>query len=489
MTHFAAILMAAALVGPAASADVIRLPDGRLVHGTIVAFDEGGGITVERVDTGGVVTFRWEHLPDDEVARIKAERGFTGDDVEPYLVPVVHLVMKNGSTETGMLVRDGRSDVYTLRRRGGVETVPRQYVRRVEPGEAEGLEVYERDELYDVLLEDLGTPTDVAGHFAVAVATQGAGLFERAREHYRAVAELDPAFKADLVGARIERMGIKIEDAAETAVLAEVRNRLYRRAYDSALEMVREFLADYPTSRQLGDAVELEQEILRERRADYGAKMVADYFSFLGKVVGAIARDEELGLEAAVELVEGTVHDEILTRISNVYGMEVDELGELWLERRPGSIRTRNYGTGTFILGEQRALDFEVGREAPEELVVDEVVADDEELADRIERLKKEQLAKQEERRSSSRQASLADVGVSPDEWWAEVPRDEREAWLVAYYAEFSGRLELVRARPRDCRICGATGQEQVQNEKGEYVDVVCRTCKGLRYERLVSFR
>lgn len=489
MPHALLAGFAALALSLPAAADVIRLPDGRLVHGTIVAFDEGTGITVERVDTGGVVTLRWEHLPDEEVARIKADRGFTGDDVEPYLVPVVHLVMKNGSTETGMLVQDGRSDVYTLERRGAVETVPRQYVRRVEPGTAEGLEVYGPDALYEVLLADLGTPTDVAGHFRVAVAAEGAALFERAKEHYQAVAELDEGFKTDLVAMRIERMDVKIEDAAETAVLSEIRNRLYRKKHASALEMVRAFQEEYPTSRQLGDAVELEQEILRERRAFYGAKMVADYFSFLGKVIGEIARNDDLGIEGAVELVEADVHGELIARLSRSYGMSEEELAEMWLERRPGSVRTRNYGTGTFILGEERALDFEVGEDAPDELVAEVVVEEDLDLAARLEQLRKEQLAEREARKSSSRSRALQDVGPTPDEWWTQTPRAEREDWLVAYYAEHSGHLLVVRARPRECRISEGTGVIQVLNEKGEYEFVTCPTCKGLKYERLLSFR
>ncbi len=482
-------IMALSLLGARASADVVRLPDGRLVHGTIVDFDEGSGFTLERVDTGGVVTFRWEHLPPDEVARIKADRGFTGEDAEPYLVPVVHLIMKNASTESGILVQNGRSDVYTLLRRGSEESFPRQYVQRVEPGTAEGLAMYRPEALYDLILAELGTPTDVAGHFNVAKAAEGAGLFARAGEHYRAVQELDPGFKSDLVEGRIERMAIKVEDASETAVLAEVRNRLYRKKHNSALEMVRAFQDDYPMSRQLGDAVTLEQEILRERRTFFLGKMVADYFSFLGKAIGDVARDADLGIEAAVELVETSIHDELIARLSKNYSLPEEDLAEMWGERRPGSVRTRNYGTGTFILGEERALDFEVGEDAPDELVAEVVIEEDEDLAARIERLKQEQAEKREARRTSSRRNSLEDVGPTPDEWWGQTPRDEREAWLVAYYAEHSGHLEIVRARPRNCRLCDTTGTIQVLNEKGEYTYVVCPTCKGLKYERLLSFR
>ena len=47
------VLMALLAVTPA---DIVRLADGRLVHGTIVDFDEGTGFTLVRADTGGRAT-------------------------------------------------------------------------------------------------------------------------------------------------------------------------------------------------------------------------------------------------------------------------------------------------------------------------------------------------------------------------------------------------------------------------------------------------
>src|SRR5262245_52978151 len=217
-------LLALALLAPPSLAEIVRLADGTLVHGEISDFDEASGFTLHRADNGGTVRLRWENLMPSEVQRLKEARGFTGEDPVPFMVNVVHLLMKNGTTETGVLVDDGKSDVYTLRRRNGTDSFPRGYVRAVETGKVDGQEVFAPDDLYAELLAELGRPSTAAQHFTVAVACEGAGLYQHALEHYQAVQQLDPALKKELIAARLPRVQIKIEDRVETAALDEIRN-------------------------------------------------------------------------------------------------------------------------------------------------------------------------------------------------------------------------------------------------------------------------
>jgi len=60
-----AVLCLAAALAPPAAAEIVRLKDGTLLHGDIVSFDEATGFRLHRVDTGGEVSLRWEHLPPD----------------------------------------------------------------------------------------------------------------------------------------------------------------------------------------------------------------------------------------------------------------------------------------------------------------------------------------------------------------------------------------------------------------------------------------
>ena len=476
-----------AVLATSAAAEIVKLRDGSLVHGTITEFDEASGFTVRRVDTGGELRLRWEHLPPDEVRRIKASRGFTGEEAEPWMVDVVHLVMRNGTTETGVLVEGGPPSSYRLRRRGVEDSFPRGQVRTVEPGQVEGLEVYSPEDLYREIVAVLGAPTDAVGQLALAIACEGAKLYEAARDHFLAVRELDPALKSELVATRLAQIAIKIEDAAETAELDEVRSRLYRKQFEQARELAASFRQRYPASRQQGELVVLEGEIDRGKREHFGRRIVGDYFDLLERHANELARDDGVTLDVVRQLCEEGIHAEIVAQLAKDYVMTEDGVQVLWDRRSGGSVRTSSYSDGTFILGKDKALDF--GRFDTEEETVDPEVASEDQFDDLVEKVKKQREALAQQRRASSRGNALADNGPNPDEWWAAADTDTRRRWILSYYAEFSAALRVIEAKPRSCRRCDATGIVQGTNDKGEIVELGCPVCKGLRQERIVRAR
>ncbi len=483
-----AVLLALLLLAPGAAADIVRLLDGTLLHGEITDFDEASGFTLLRVDNGGRVRLRWEHLPPAEVERIKASRGFTGEEPRPFLVNVVHLLMKNGTTETGVLVDGGPADAYTLRRRNGTDSFPRAYVRSVETGRADGQEIFAPDELYAELVAELGAPATAAQHFAVAVACEGAGLYQHALEHYEAVQQLDPALKKELIAARLPRIRIKIEDRVETAALDTIRNRLSKNEFDAALALVAEFRGQFPASRQLGDLAALEGQVSQRRRDHYGARVISDYHSFLGKTLNEIARRDGMSLGAAMEVLDSSLHAGVVDRLAAAYHMTPEGIEELWKQRQGGSVRTSSYGTGTFILGEKKALNW-VGAEEPADEPPAAATPGQDDLQKRIEEALKKREEEAKKRAAKSASEKDLSAGLTADEWWAGNSTDDRVRWLTSYYAEFSGHLVVLRAKPRNCRICNATGYIDGLNEKGEVIQVTCTTCKGLKVERLVNYR
>lgn len=483
------LLLALPGLAPAVLVEVVRLKDGTLVHGEIQEFDEGTGFTLHLADTGGVVKLRWENLSPQEVRRIKESRGFTGEDSQPYLVNVVHLVMHNGTTETGVLVDDGRRDVYTLKRRNGTDSFPRQYVGSVQAGKAEGLAIYAPQDLYQLILDEQGALSDAADHLRVAVECEGAGLYEQALEHYQLVQQLDPQLKADLIATRIARARIRIEDRAETAVLDDIRNRLYKNQFDEALALCEQFKQTYPSSRQLGDLAKLQADVGRRRKDHYADRIVSDYYSFLGKSLGEIARKDGMTLGVALESLDTAVHEEVLSKLAAAYNMSATSVAQMWAGRQGGSVRTSSYGTGTFILGKQKALNW-VGVDdgSPDEAPAADA-GGDENLEDRIEKLLKKRQDEAAKRAKESAAGQELSEGITPDEWWTAATTDDRAHFLMAYYAEFSKQLNLVRTKPRDCRVCLGLGSIEVMNDKGEVEARTCLTCKGLKVERLVNYR
>ncbi len=471
--------------------EILTLRDGRLVHGTITDFDEASGITLERADTGGLIRLKWEHLQSSEVKRIKAARGFTGEAPEAFLVDVVHLVLKNGTTESGLRVDEEREDFYTLRRRSGTDSFPKHYVQSVEPGRMNGLEIYAPNELYQVLQAARGLPLDALSHFNMAVACEGAGLYDRAGEHYAEVVRLDAGFKPELLVARLDRIAVKIEDAAETLILDDIRKLLYRRKFGVAADSARGFMLEYPESRQLGDATALAAEIQRRKQEHHARGMISDYYSLLEDRVQGLARDKELGLDVARETLEDFLHREVLSELGSSYELVEETVLGLWAERSGGSMRSHSYGTGTFILGKQKALDF--GRTDDEDRQAaepgDELDAE-EEFADLVEQVKKQRARKAARRQSAgSTGLNLDDEGPTAEQWWERAESDDRYRWLMAYFAEFAEAVRVVETRGRPCRLCDSDGFLEGLNQDREPVRTTCPSCKGLKFERLVRYR
>ncbi|RKY19164.1 MAG: hypothetical protein DRQ55_11325 [Planctomycetota bacterium] len=482
-----AVVLLAALSLALPAAEIVRLVDGSLVHGEITSFDEATGITLERVDTGGVLTLVWGHLPPDEVKRIKASRGFTGEEAAPWMVDVVHLIMRNGTTETGVLQPESDVTAYVLRRRGSSDRFPRSSVRSVEPGKVEGLSVLSAEELYLAIVASLGAPSDAPAHLELAIACEGAKLYDAARDHFLTVRELGPGLKAELVASRLSRIAIKLEDAVETADLDDIRSAIYRRQFELARERAAAFAQTYPESRQRGELMALEVEIDHRKREHFARKVVGDYFGALEGHLKQLSRDSSLSLDVARDLLENSLHQEILDDLAEAYVMTPEAVAQLWEQRRGGSVRTASYGQGTFLLGKSKALDFGRFDQADEE--VDPADELEEDFDDLVAKVKKQREALAQQRTTAARGGGLDEVGPTPDEWWEAAEGDARRSWMAAYYAEFSGAIHVIEAKPRDCRRCDAGGYIEGTNEKSEPVLLTCPVCKGLKRERVVRAR
>lgn len=486
----AALLALAAAAAPAT--EIVRLRDGTLVHGHIVEFDEPTGFVLEKVTDGGRLPLRWEHLPPAEVRRIKASRGFTGEGPEPWLVDVVHLLLSNGTTETGVPVDRDDRQAWWLHRRGSTDAIPRRHVVQVETGRVPGLSVYTPDELYAVIVDARGVPQDASGHFALALQCEGAGLWSAAAEHYDAAAQLDPGHRPELLAVRRRRVAIKLEDAVETAALDEIRQRLVRGQFEQAAQGVEAFRGRFPESRQLGELAQLETEIVTRRRQHLGQRVVPDYHALLDKRLQLMARDASVTLDVAEQVLTGPLHADLLATLGERYDLLPESVDELWDGRRGGSMRSSSYGTGTFILGRERALRF--GR-FEEEAAAGGVAATagveaGDDFAALVEKVKRQRAEREAERASRRRGGdALSDEGPTPDGWWRAAATDERLAWMTAYYAEFSGELRVVEARGRECRHCEGSGAVEGLNERGEVERRTCGVCKGLKAERLVRYR
>jgi hypothetical protein len=175
--------------------------------------------------------------------------------------------------------------------------------------------------------------------------------------------------------------------------------------------------------------------------------------------------------------------------------VEEDALRQLWLEREPGRWRLASYGYGTWLLGEDKALE---GMEEEEEEAPVAVTAKDQEREELEQRIKRF-LENQELRRSAKSSQDKQDDRAAA---WKAISSTARSQWILAYYAESSGDMEVKpRVAFRACRECGGRGVREVvvtgdartrrgENQSGSGLHKVeCPSCRGLGVIRRIYYR
>ncbi len=475
------------LAGQIGSADVIRLKNGIELHGTLVSFDAEVGIVVERCDNGGIVALRWEHIVDTDAEEIKTAHGYGNMEVETISIRATRMLLDNGTYVTGVRVEPSRPGIVTLHRMGKDYDYLHDRIRNVETVEVEAQEIYTGQELYDRKV-GAAPPETALEHFKAGVYCEAIAFYSRALEHFRMAAALDPMFKPKATAHKIEQIEIKQIEQEATRYLAEIRNRLYRKKFSRALEMCETFVRTFPFSRQKGELEALRAKILVKRRAHYQQLILTDYFTMIDRVAAEVAREDGLSLGDALAYARDEMCFDIKEMLARQYGMKIEEIEELWKNRKGGGLRTATYGTATFILGEQAHLLPAEAREPERKEKKNDPLTVDEKLKQKIEAIKKKR-DEHAKRRVSTAQPPDA-IGQSPEQWWRNSKVEWKKQLVCAFYAEQSGDVHVRRVRLRKCASCEGKGWFYYfpRGEDTKTRDP-CLVCKTLAIVRVVYYR
>lgn len=481
-----AAMVLSAFFGLSASGEIIRLKNGVELHGEVLEFDAERGVVVQRYDNGGVVELLWEHILEQDVEKLKVARGYGGMEAEPILIRAKRLLLASGDYVIGVQVESSRPGVLTLHRNGKNYDFLQSQVRDIESVEVEAQEVYTAQELYDQKVQE-SLPETALDHFKLAVFCESVAFYERALEHYTLAVEQDPDFKPDVVAQKIEQMQVKQSEADATALLNDIRNRLYKKQFAKAFTMCDTFEETYPDSRQMGELEKLRGRIAKKRHDHFKQKILTDYFSYMDRIAYKVAQNRELELEDALAYARDEMGADVINKLSEVYVMEVEEVTELWQNRRGGRSRTSTYGTGTFILGEEAKDIPETEAEEEGEEEAEQPATLDEKLKKKIEAIKKER-AKQVGKKRSRLQ--LDDIGQTPDQWWRNSPTEDRQQFVICFFAEKSGEVKVQRVKFRSCHSCAGKGWfEYFSASEEEQRREPCPVCKTLGIVRIVTYK
>lgn len=491
-----------ALTGPAPAllpepaipteATLFRLRSGGILWGAI---DEHAAeqVTVRRLDTGGLVRLPWNLLDSTQELDLRRRFGYVDTAAEEIMIPGQKLVLHDGNELVGLLLAPIGDDL-VIKEASGPRRVKRSLVDHIARVEVAALDVYSKDELY---LDESAKidETSAQAHYELAEYCERIFDFAHALEHYDKAAELDPTFMADELPNIVARMEVKAQQQEQLELLGEIDRLGRRRLYQKALEMLAEFDATYPDSPLRANRLKIQSKI-EDAREKYVRDSVVrlKWYSWMDRLAAKAARLPSY--EGALAFVDETMSEEIarnVTEDARRYWPEVeaDQVRQLWLERKPGRWRHASYGHATWLLGEDDAK-----KGGPEAIVKDaeegnsrDAARDD--LEKKIERfIKNQQIAKRAKR--SEQEANEL------ESYWLGMSHASRRAWLLAYYVENSGELE-VNPKPhlQNCPTCAGQGFREIMytgsgsgnQGSGGIRREMCETCQGVAVIRRVHFR
>jgi tetratricopeptide (TPR) repeat protein len=482
---------AAATDAPVAT--MLRLRDGTIQWGGILNHDPDG-ITFVRIENGGQVRLPWSVMSPDQEEELRLKYGYVDLSTEEVMLPADRLVLVDGSEVIGLII-DRTADALIVKRAGTTAIVPKNRISAASTTIlVPARELYSKEELYNRELARIA-PDDAETNFKLGEYCERILDFPHATQHYTKAQELDPKFRPADVKVALVRSAEKAKAQDQLDYLAQVDLLLARKKYDEALARADAFKDKFPESQLIADAKHKHDRIIKAREREVSERVQNSWYAWAGRLARAAAL--KMTLEQAMVYLDDGMKRDILERVTKdaqrlSKEATPDVVRKLWLGRHKVHWYHASYGYGTFLLGKDAALKGEQP-DAPKTALneKDKARADLEQKIQRF--LQNQEIA----RKAQSKEEQKDDREAV----WKEIGAEGRTQWILAYYAENSGDMELMKKPFLDnCRECGGTGTRDIivsggngakaaQGKDTSMQTIECPTCHGLGRIRRISYR
>lgn len=477
-----------------AALEMLRLRDGRVLWAQI-ADHNPERFVVERLDNGGVATLPWSFLDPSQELELKRRYGYVEIELEELTVDASVIPIVDGTELIGV-IELATDDTLHIKSETGLLVLPRSRVAgTITSTRVPARDIYSRQELYEKQRGDFALDLLGTGQVAIDANLELATYCERILDYIKAVEHYEAALSLGADDEQIEaRLGLaqrRAEAQSQVDALDQI-DRLRRQSrFPEAVLQLDVFVSTWPASPVLDEWAALNQRILSDREKD-ALRLTRDrWFYWLSRAVRDAAKD--LDYEQAQAYAEEQLGQVILARVT-------EDVQKLWPEASPTEVRdmfmrrerprTRGatFGIGTFLLGKERATAKPDDDADDEESGAPLSALDQQrkELQDRLE-------GYLENRRRQSGGGSAGQATVDPAQFWLSWSVSGRTQWMTAYYAEFSGDLEFLRATVEPHSECGGTGYLEIigvnaggGNQRRLVPDPACG---GVGVKRRVKFR
>ncbi|MFY9344532.1 MAG: hypothetical protein WAT39_18715 [Planctomycetota bacterium] len=488
---FLLVPLALALPG---TAQTVQLADGRVLLAEVEAGSATGeGMRVKRLDNGGTLDLRWEHLSPASALAWKRKFDLVGDEQEEITVPanVVDYVV-NGVKQSliGRYAQEGDHIVVTVK--GVPYKIPRSDLRSVRNIQAPVANVLTREEFRTELQTSVKPGSDADKHMVIADQLMRARDYDGAGEALQEAKKLGNSKspqQLDTMLAKVQRFKDAKKELDALDEIRVTRNRGDTVNFEKGTRLIAQFEKDFPQTRL---KAEFDSEVRRFKEArnrHYTIQVAEQWRRSVALVAEKAVADGSLTLEAAKDYATNKMTDDIVTRLVTVLKLDATEIKQLWGQRKDNPVGKRtetfSYGVGSWVLGAEAILKSTATGKDLDKQNKDKAGSAGNAQDNAFQKALKQALEKR--RLAMQNQGQGGQQQQTDEDWWREAERVERISWLRAYYAEFGGQLVVTFATVSPCISCYGEGTVPEIGGDGKMIRNKCFLCQGTKWLR--SFR
>ncbi|HZN39088.1 MAG TPA: hypothetical protein VFD82_09805 [Planctomycetota bacterium] len=476
------------LLAGLAAAQTVQFADGRVLLATVENAD-GQGLRVKRLDNGGTLDLRWDHLSAACALAIKQSFDLVGENQDEALVrcdEVAYLLNGSRQTQIGKIVETTATEV-VVQTKGVTYRVPKASLVAVRSVEVPVTQVFTKDEYYAQRLAALQPGQSSDKHMLLAEELIKVRDYDHAAEHLTKAKELGNSKNPPHLDALLQRLARFKEAAKELKLLEEIqaaRSRAKPLDFEKGVKLIAQFEKDFPQTK-LKAEFDKEKDRFTKARTKVLSQLVADSFRRSIQFVAEKKLAEEgTTLQAAREYAESKMTDDIVAKLVAQLKLEAAEIKQLWTDRANYPVGKRSehfsYGIGSWVLGEEKILkDTDQSKAAkPDPAAAGPATTGSD--AEKYKKLVREAY----ERRRADAQGEQGGKQLTEEDWWRGALPAERNSWLRAYYAEFGGQLVLTYRSVERCMSCYALGTTTAIGTDGKMEQVPCFLCQKTKWVR-----
>ncbi|MEC7584440.1 MAG: hypothetical protein VYE77_08985 [Planctomycetota bacterium] len=476
----------------AVSAQTLQLADGQVLLAT-VEDASGEGLRVRRLDNGGALNLRWDHLTPTCALRIKRDFALAGEEDGELTVTVTEVRYNTGGVPqvvVGKIVTEQPADMSALvvEIKGLPYRIPRKDILGMRKVEVPVTQVFTLDEFYSSRLQELA-PGDAADkHVLFAEELMKVRDYDRAGKHLEQAGSLGNSRAPERIGHMKKRLDLYKESKKELDLIDGIKTARARgsaREFERGSELIAQYEKEFPKGKLSGEFA-AEKKRFDDARARFMSLTVANNWRRqIRTVAERKVQEPGIDLDAVKDYAQTDMGTDIADAVAEKLGVEAEEVKAAFGARQNYSFGKRtdhySYGIGSWLLGANAVIEG-TNRGAGEDK--EDEAAERSREVDRIARAIRKAMEQRRAAQGGGGGGRNQKKEQTPEDWWKDADRSERAGWLRAYYAEFGGDLVVKSAFAQPCLVCSGTGMLSDLGPGNKVIRVKCYLCQGTKFLR-----